>query len=443
MSKIEKFANSKFMTKLNEGSIKLSQSPAFSAIATGMGSTMGLIMVGAVIQIICAVMNLVFKVPIESTLYQTVYMPYKLTMGLLGMFMCFSLAYNYASKFKLSALQSGFTALVCFILVSAPIQTVTQGKMSFDALNLQGLGANGIFVAILVALSTVRITKVATERNWVIKMPDVIPEGVLNSFNNIIPAAINIAVWYGLSIVISNATNGASTLSGLITYVISIPVNYLVSVPGMAVVAILSAISWFFGIHGGSVVFTAIMPVYFAAYATNAQLAAAGQPLEFNPVFLYGALSIIGGSGNVLGLVLLGLKSKSKQIKAISKASIVPALFNISEPVVFGFPLMYNPILLIPFALNPVIVLVLMYGAWHFGLMGLPQVLLMTCLPIVLMPFLVSLDIRNSIFSILMLPVTTLIWYPFFKVYEKQCVEKEKQEELAMEGSNNPDIVTN
>lgn len=124
------------------------------------------------------------------------------------------------------------------------------------------------------------------------------------------------------------------------------------------------------------------MPLYIAAYATNAELAVAGKELVFNPIFLYGAVSILGGSGNTLPLCVRGLKSKSKQISAVSKAALVPGLFNINEPAIFGFPIMYNPILLIPFTLNSLVVMGFMYVAYKFGLMSLPQVLIMTTLPV-------------------------------------------------------------
>ena len=389
-NKLEQFANSGFMKKLQEWSVKLSQSPAFGTISQGMGGTMGLIMIGAVVQIICAVGSIAFGWKAGEPIYDALYMPYELTMGLLGLFMSFTLSYNYAKR----------------------------------------LGANGIFCAILIGLVSVRISKFAIDHNWIIRMPDVVPEGILNSFNSIIPSGLNIIIWYGLGIAISYFTKGAMTLGTLVTTVIATPLSYLVSPLGMVVIIIVFCLSWFFGIHGGSVVFTAIMPLYIAAYATNAELAAAGKELVFNPIFLYGAVSILGGSGNTLPLCVMGLKSKSKQISAVSKAALVPGLFNINEPAIFGFPIMYNPILLIPFTLNSLVVMGFMYVAYKFGLMGLPQVLIMTTLPVGIQSLMSTLDWRNVVFALLMFPVVYLIYLPFFKIYEKQCIAKEATEEV-------------
>ncbi len=434
-SKLERFANSGFMTTLQKFSIKLSQSPTFGTISVGMGGTMGLIMIGAVIQVICAIGGLAFGWKAGDPIYDALYMPYELTMGLLGLFMAFTLAYNYSKRLGLKAdVQSGFTSMVCFLLVSAPLTNLTnESGAVIRALNVGALGANGIFCAILIGLLSVRISKFIVDHNLVIRMPDVVPEGILNSFNSIIPSGVNILIWYSLAILISNFTNGALTLGSLITTVIATPLNYLVSPIGMIFIVIVYCLSWFFGIHGGSVVFTAIMPIYIAAYVTNAELAAAGQPLVFNPIFLYGCLSVLGGSGNTLPLCIMGLKSKSKQINAVAKASLVPGLFNINEPAIFGFPIMYNPILLIPFILNSLVVMLFLYLAYTFELIGLPCVLIMTTLPVGIQQFMCTLDWRNLVFVALMFPVVYFIYLPFFKVYEKQCLAKEAEAEEAAE----------
>lgn len=434
-SKLERFANSGFMTTLQKWSVKLSQSPAFGTIGVGMGGTMGLIMIGAVIQVICAIGGLAFGWKAGNPIYDALYMPYELTMGLLGLFMSFTLAYNYAKRLGLKAdIQSGFTSMVCFLLVSAPLTNMTDTAGNVvRALNVGALGANGIFCAILIGLLSVRISKFIVDHNLVIRMPDVVPEGILNSFNSIIPSGVNILIWYTLAIVISNFTNGALTLGSLVTTIIATPLSYLVSPIGMIFIVIVYCLSWFFGIHGGSVVFTAIMPIYIAAYATNAEMAAAGQALVFNPIFLYGCLSVLGGSGNTLPLCIMGLKSKSKQINAVAKASLVPGLFNINEPAIFGFPIMYNPILLIPFILNSLVVMLFMYIGYTFNWLGLPRVLILTTLPVGIQQFMATLDWRNLVFVILMFPVVYLIYLPFFKVYEKQCLAKEKEAEEAAE----------
>lgn len=304
-SAIERFAESKFMRKLQEGSQKLASNEIFSTISGGMGATMGLIMVGAVIQIVCAV-GAMFGWDTSSASYQAFYMPYKLTMGLMGFFMCFSMAYNYAKRKKMNQMQSVVTALVCYILVVSPPVSASvvaaDGTIgsAFDALNLSSLGTGGMFVAIIVGLCSVAISKFVIDHNWTIKLPDVVPEGIAHSFNAIIPMGVNIIIWYGISLIISAVSGGALTLSSLITLILSVPVNFLTSTPGMFVVIALAQLCWFFGIHGTGVIFTVLMVPYITAYTTNSALAAAGQPLLFFPVFLMSGNGIMGGAGNTM-----------------------------------------------------------------------------------------------------------------------------------------------
>lgn len=432
---IERFANSKFMKGLQAGSEKLTQNEIFATISGGMGATMGLIMLGAVIQVICALGSLIFKWDTNSASYIAFYLPYKLTMGLLGFFMCFSMSYNYAKRKKRNPMQAGFCAIVCYILVvSPPVTAAVDGGATFDALNLGNLGTGGMFVALIIGLCSVAISEFIIKHNWLIKLPDVVPEGIANSFNAIVPTGANIVVWYGLSILISTVSGGTLTLASLITKVLSVPIGYLTSTPGMFVILILGQFFWFFGIHGTGVIFNAIMIPYVTAYMTNGALAAAGQPLQWSPLFLFGALSVMGGTGNTLPLCVMGLKSKSKRISAVSKAALGPGIFNINEPAIFGFPIMYNGLMLIPFILCPLVVALFMLAGYSFGLMAYPQVLIMTTLPIIFSTFMSTLDWRNCVFAVLMFPVCYLIYLPFFKVYEKQCIEQEAAEEAHTAG---------
>lgn len=436
-SAVERFAESAFMKKLQVGSQKLASNEIFSTISGGMMGGMGLIMIGAVIQIVCAVGSTFFGWDPSSASYQAFYLPYKLTMGMMGFFMCFSMANNFAKRKKLNQMQSVITALVCYILVVSPPVSASvvaaDGTIgsAFDALDLGKLGTGGMFVAIIVGLCSVAISKFVIDHNWTIKLPDVVPEGIAHSFNAIIPMGVNIIVWYGISMIISAVSGGALTLATLITLILSVPVNFLTSTPGMFVVLAIAQLCWFFGIHGTTVIFTVLMVPYITAYTTNAQLAAAGLPLQFFPVFLMCGNGVMGGAGNTMPFSLMGLKSKSKRIQAVSKASFVPGLFGINEPAIFGYPIMYNGILLIPFMLCPLVCSALALIAWNLHLMAYPQVLMMTTLPVVFSTFITTMDWRNVVYALLMFPVCWLIWRPFFKIYEKQCIEEEQALEAA------------
>lgn len=426
---VNKLANSKFITWLQKLSTTMAGSEIFGALSSGMGGTMGLIMIGAVCQIICAIGGLIFGWQSGDAIYDLIYMPYNLTMGMMGFFMAFSIAYNYAKrKGNLPTLQCGFTAIICYILVMSVPETVTNAAgSSYLGINLDAMGTTGLFVAMIIGFVSVAITKFAVDHNWVIKLPDSVPEGIMNGFNSIIPVGINIIVWYGLSLIISTVTGGAMNLGTLIIVVLSIPLNIFLNPVGMIVLVALTQIFWFFGLHGSSVIFVLLLAPMMEAYATNAALFEAGEALVLAPVLLYlGANGRLGGAGNTLPLTVMGLKSKSQQISAVCKAELVPSLFGINEPMIFGFPMMYNPIMLIPFVLAPVVNTLMAWAAYALGLMAIPHILLLSCMPILLGEFMSTLDWRNCIFTLILFPVNWLIYYPFFKIYEKQCIENEQ-----------------
>lgn len=422
---IQKIAESKFMQKLEEFSMKISSSPAFSAISNGMGGTMNLIMTGAFFQVICVIASTFFGVDTSSRLYTILYTPYQWTMGILAFFMSYSIASALAKTYKVNEKMAGFTAMACYFIVCCPLTTIDGNTY----INYSNLGSSNLFTAIIIGLTVAKIMQIAKEKNWTIKLPDSVPEGIGASFAAIIPTAICVIIWYALALIIETVTGGSTTLSTLIMYVLSIPMNFLISDIGMLVIIFLGTLFWFFGIHGTGVIFIAIMVPMFTAYSTNAALAAAGQPLQYSPVFLFSALSIIGGSGNTLPLVVLGLRSKSKTIQAVSKAALVPNICNINEPVIFGFPIMYNVTLAIPFFLNPMIVAVLLLIGYKIGFLAYPQVLIMTTLPVLFSTFMQTMDWKNVVFAAAMFFVVMLIWLPFFKVYEKKMLEQEALEE--------------
>lgn len=425
-----KIAESKFMKKLEEVSMKMSSSKVFSTISGGMGGTMGLIMIGAIIQIILAIGTNFFGMDPGGAVYTRLNLIYQSSMGIMAIFMAFNMAYGYARKLDINPVQAGFTSIMCFMLVAAPVHTVVDAAgTAHTVISTSNLSSSGMFTALIIGLVSVRVSKFAMDRNWVIKLPDVVPEGILHSFNSIIPSAINIIIWYGLSIIVDVVSGGALTIPSIVVKVLSIPIGLLLSTPGIFIIMLLAQTFWFFGIHGTTVVFSVMFVPMMTAYMTNAELAAAGQPLVYNPIFLYGAMGILGGTGNTLPLLLMGIRSKSSTIKTISKAALPTALFNINEPVIFGFPIMYNALMLIPFMLTPVVVGLFMLLAYSLHLMAYPQVLILTTLPIVFQNFMSSLDWRNAVFVVLMFPVCWLIWYPFFKVYEKQCIANEQAAE--------------
>lgn len=434
---MEKLFENKFMIKLQEFGHSLGKNKFLTALQAAMMSLMAVIMVGAVSQIICAVgseslLNL-FKTGDE--VYNLLYLPYHYTFNMLSIWVVLLFGYQYAKKFQLkSPLMSALNAAVSFLIVGSSIITTETG---LTALDMTYLGAPGMFVGFFVVFLSVHIEKFSIEKNIRIKMPDAVPTFLADSFNSLIPLVIDSIIFLSLGTLVLSLTDGAYTLCSGLLALLGIPVAYLNSLPGIFVIGIFIAVLWCFGIHGTLVTLPILIPLNIQAIANNAALHAAGKALEFYPLFLFNAIGVCGGVGNTLALAILGVRSKSEQIKAVSKLSLIPGWFGINEPIVFGMPIMLNPILCIPYILSvPVLMLCYLIG-YKIGFLHPAWIMIGGVLPMGFMQYLSTLKWQNAVWDYIMIIPATLVWYPFFKIYEKQLVEKEtlaKQQNETIEG---------
>ena len=310
-------------------------------------------------------------------------------------------------------------ALVCFLLVAGALFTTKEG---ITGINMTYLGAQGMFIGFLVVFVSIHIEKFCADKNIRIKMPDVVPPFLQDGFSSILPLLFSAIIFLILSSAVTTATSGTYTICSGFMKVLEIPLNALTSVPGMFVLCIFAAVLWCFGIHGTMIIVTILMPLLIQAAVANG---AAGKPLVFYPVALFGAIAICGGTGNTLPLALFGLRSKSKQISAVSKISAVPGWFGINEPMTFGMPIMYNPILCIPYILNIPLVMGCTLLAYKVGFLQPAWISISALLPMGFGAYLSTLRWQNAIWDYLMLIPAAVVWYPFFKIYEKQLVAKE------------------
>lgn len=446
--------NSKFMDKIQKIFIpigsKLSNQRHFSSISKALMATLPLTIIGAVSQIIAnppitpqmienggffaRILTPWFNFALQNkNLLMT---PYNMTMGFYAVVIAFAVAYQLAKSYKMNGLMSGIVGMTMFVMVAAPFTNVTvlglDGvESSMRVMSTTFLDAQGMFTAIIIALASVEISRMCERYNLVIKLPDVVPPSLSQSFSAMIPLLLNVLIIFGFNAIALSYLGGSIPV--VISQLLIKPLSVANSVPGMFVIMIFASMLWTVGIHGTIIVYPLIMPLMIDAIMKNATLSAQGLPTVFAPVLLYSTLNMVGGTGNTLGLTLLSMRSKSKQLKAIGKVSIVPSLFGINEPVIFGVPIIFNPILAIPFVLSSIVISLLIMLAYSSGFMNVGHIMIGTLMPLGIAAGLAALSIRNTLFVWLMVPVTVLIYYPFFKVYEKQLVE---QEELAMSESS-------
>ena len=280
-------------------------------------------------------------------------------------------------------------------------------------------GATGIFCAFIIAWFSVRIYALCVEKKIVIKLPDVVPDGVARSFTALVPGF--------MVAIVCMLVHGVFMVFGTDFYsFIAIPFGFVVNIvgtlPGILVIYFLIHALWLVGIHGATIVTSPLQAIALTNLVVNADGGAAIWAGEFNNAFV-----TVGGSGATLGLtILMVTMAKSEQLKAIGKAEIVPAFFNINEPLIFGLPIVYNPALAIPFMLAPMASAAIAYLAITLHFIPAVFVQMPWPTPVGIGAF---ISCGGSILAggvaIVCALVATLIYFPFFKKFDKQLCEEE------------------
>lgn len=280
-------------------------------------------------------------------------------------------------------------------------------------------GATGIFCAFIIAWFSVRIYALCVEKNIVIKLPDVVPDGVARSFTALVPGFF-VAI-------VCMLIQGVFMAFGTDFYsFIAIPFGFVVNIvdtlPGILVIYFLIHALWLVGVHGATIVTSPLSAIALSNLVLNADGGAAIWAGEFNNAFV-----TVGGSGATLGLTILMVTlAKSEQLKAIGKAEIVPAFFNINEPLIFGLPIVYNPALAVPFMLAPMASAAIASLASSMRLIPSVIVQMPWPTPVGLGAFIsCGGSFTAALVAVLCVVVATLIYFPFFKKYDKQLCDEE------------------
>ncbi|MCH4242384.1 MAG: PTS transporter subunit EIIC [Prevotella sp.] len=348
------------------------------------------------------------------------------TTNMLALYASFAVAYCYANSEEKDGFAAGLISLLCFFLVT-PMNTVGEGYTAVTNLPLSWMGAKGLFTAMIIAIIVAKVYCLFIRKNITIKMPDSVPPFISKSFTSIIPAVVIALLFAAVSALMSLTSFG--DVHSLIYGVIGAPLSSIGgSIWAALLIYVLSGLCWFFGIHGIAVV-SAVMPIWMAADAANvAAISAGGVATNIVTYNWVNVVGNIGGAGCTLGLILLcTFRAKSKRYKEIGKLAIVPSLFGINEPVVFGLPCMLNVTLAIPFIFTPVLLIGLSYVLTIIGILPIGNgVGAPASIPV--LQGLFNGGWRMAVWNVIEVVLTVLIYLPFFKKIDKQAVEDEKVE---------------
>ena len=334
--------------------------------------------------------------------------------GLIGLVASFGIAYSLTKQYNVDGVPSGIVSLSTFILVT-PFVTGEAG----NGMPTTYMAAQGLFVAIVLGLIQ-------------IKMPDSVPPAVSKSFSAILPGATLIVGWlivYGVldAFKLPNLHMIAKTVLGT-------PLGLLGNnIIGVVILVMCCSGLWFVGLHGGNIVNKIMEPIWLTNLGENAEAFKAGENLQhifttpFIDNFVY-----IGGAGATIGLVLAlawmaRRKNASKQAKTLTPITVIPGLFNINEPTMFGIPVVLNILLLIPFVVAPVVNLIISYLSMASGLVPLTYTAPGWTTPPVISGFLATGSIRASILQIILVVADILLYLPFVAAVEKRFKADEEQ----------------
>lgn len=285
---------------------------------------------------------------------------------------------------------------------------------------LARFGASSLFVTFIVSFYAVRIYAFCVQKHIVIKLPDVVPSGVANSFTSLIPVAF-VAI-------VTMLIQGIFQLFGTNIFdIVSIPFGFVVNIvdtlPGMLVIIFLIHALWSVGVHGANIISSLLSAIQLSNMAENAL----GGHYLYAGEFL-NSFIVAGGSGATLGLTILMLVfAKSEQLKAVGKAEIACAIFNINEPLLFGLPIVYNPSMIIPFILAPMAAGAATWIEFQLGLFPPITIYAPWCAPSPLCAFISTGGSVGAIIgSCINIVVATLVYLPFFKRYDAKLYAEEQ-----------------
>ncbi|EKQ51635.1 MULTISPECIES: PTS transporter subunit EIIC [unclassified Clostridium] len=353
------------------------------ALRDGLAITMPLIIIGSIFMILANFpvpgyvdfVNGIFGAGFTTKLLY----PIRVTFDIVAILAVISISYQLAKDKEVDGLSAGALSLSAFLMLT-PVPTVDVVLQSGDKLSLgkvlptANLSAGGLIVAILTAIIATEIFIYIVKKNWVLKMPESVPPAVAKSFTAITPGLIILVVFFLIRLGFENTSY--QTVFAFITKFVGAPLALVgLSYGGMFATVSLYSFFWTLGIHGTRVVFGVMDSILLPAMDQNRAALEAGHQLP-NIVtlqFYDNFVNSLGGCGATLGLIIcIMLVAKSRQAKSIGKLALAPAIFNISEPIIFGIPIVMNPIMMIPFILAPLAVGSLTYIAMATGFVSYP-----------------------------------------------------------------------
>ena len=362
--------------------------------------------------------------------------PIAMVSNLYAIMLAFCIGYEVANSYNAKPLPAAMIAFGAFMILT-PFEAnvalqngeeVVRG-IAQNVLSVGPLGSQGIFLAMFAGILAARLYILLVEKNIKLKMPESLPPAVAGMFETMIPAGLVFIVFIIIRLLFAQTSFG--TAQNFIYGVLQAPLVGVGATPiGAAIYLMAAEILWMFGVHGGLITYAALGSVRSAATQANMAAFAAGEAVPYLEWTLLTPFSNM----HMVALVILLVLSKSEQFKSLGKLALPTTIFNINEPLMFGLPVILNPIWAVPFILLPGVNVFTTSLLMRAGILASSTgVALASNIPGPIYLWMCTNSITGLIWGIVLIVLNGLVWYPFFKAAEKQALKQEAEQAAAEE----------
>ena len=406
---------------------KLSRNIYLRSIRDGFIAGMPVVLFSSIFILIAFVPN-AFGIVWSDKTVEMLMKPYNYSMGILGFLVAGTTAKSFTDMVnrtmdktkQINFMSTMLAAMIGFLILSADPAAEGGFLSSF-------MGTKGLITAFIAAFVTVNIYKVCMRNDVTIKMPKEVPPNISRVFTDLIPFSLSIIILYAVDILVRNMSGNsvAESISLGLTPLFQAADGYL----GLTIIFGAYAFFWFVGIHGPSIVEPAIAAILYSNADVNLALMQVGEHAD--KVITSGTQMFIvtlGGTGATLVVpFMFMILAKSKRNKVVGRASVVPTFFGVNEPILFGAPIVLNPVFFVPFILAPIVnVWIFKFFVDTLGMNSFTANLPWTTPAPLGMLLGLNFQVKAIILIFVLLIIDTIIYYPFFRVYDEQILEEER-----------------
>ena len=406
---------------------KVSKNPYLRGIRDGFVSCIPVVLFSSIFILVACVPN-IFGYYWPANVDAALWKAYNYSMGILAILMVATIAKSLAENFnaklpkirQINIVSVMIVSIISFLLIS--VESIDGGFSSTY------MGTKGLLAGFIVAFIVPNIYKFCVKNDITIKMPDEVPKNISQTFADLIPLAMSVLFFWLFDLIFVKFSG--MCFSAWILEVLKPLFTAADGYIGRAIIYGSMAMFWFVGIHGPSIVEPAVTAIYIANVEANLLLFQNGQ--HATNVLTHGTsyfVATIGGTGATLMLtVMFAFMAKSKQLKALGKTSIIPVACAVNEPILFGAPIVLNPIFFVPFILTPIAnVWIFKFFIENLGMNGFVYTLPWTTPAPIGLILGTGFATLSFVLAPLLLAVDFVMYYPFFKVYDAQLVEEERK----------------